>query len=154
LWRYPELDTCVLRLVYTLGPSLSGTLSTFLKGPRVPTVLGFDPLFQFMHDEDAADAICTALEKKLRGVYNVAGPQPMPLSAIARQAGRQPVPLPELALKLLFGRFGLPQLPQGAVAHLKYPVVIDDSSFRAATSFNHKYDEDATIAAFRGAAGG
>jgi UDP-glucose 4-epimerase len=154
LWRYPELDTCVLRLVYTLGPSLSGTLATFLRGPRVPTVLGFDPLFQFMHDDDAADAICLALEKKLRGVYNVAGPQPSPLSAIARQAGRQPVPVPELLLKVVFGRFGLPQLPAGAVAHLKYPVVIDDSSFRAATSFNHKYDEDATIAAFRSAAGG
>jgi UDP-glucose 4-epimerase len=154
LWRYPELDTCVLRLVYTLGPSMSGTLSSFLTGPRVPTVLGFDPLFQFMHDDDAADAICTALEKKLRGVYNVAGPQPMPLSAIARQAGRMPVPVPELALRLVFGRFGLPALPPGAVAHLKYPVVIDDSSFRAATGFNHKYDEDATIAAFRGATGG
>jgi UDP-glucose 4-epimerase len=153
LWRYPELDTCVLRLVYTLGKSMSGTLASFLKGPRVPTVLGFDPLFQFMHDDDAADAICTALEKKLRGVYNVAGPQPMPLSAIARQAGRTPVPVPEIALRLVFGRFGLPALPPGAVAHLKYPVVIDDSSFRASTGFNHKYDEDATIAAFRSAAG-
>jgi UDP-glucose 4-epimerase len=153
LWRYPELDTCVLRLVYTLGPSMSGTLSSFLKGPRVPTVLGFDPLFQFMHDEDAADAICTALEKKLRGVYNVAGPQPMPLSAIARQAGRMPVPVPELALRLVFGRFGLPALPPGAVAHLKYPVVIDDSSFRAATGFTHKKDEDITIGDFRRIAG-
>jgi UDP-glucose 4-epimerase len=154
LWRYPELDTCVLRLVYTLGPSLSGTLATFLRGPRVPTVLGFDPLFQFMHEEDAADAICLALEKQLRGVYNVAGPQPMPLTAIAREAGRQPVPVPELLLRAVFGRFGLPQLPPGAVAHLKYPVVIDDSSFRAATGYNHKFDEDRTISSFRAAAGG
>jgi UDP-glucose 4-epimerase len=154
LWRYPGLDTCVLRMVYTLGPSVSGTLATFLKGPRVPVVLGFDPLFQFIHEDDAADAIVIALEKQLRGVYNVAGPQPMPLTAIARQAGRQPVPVPEILLRGVFGRFGLPQLPPGAVAHLKYPVVIDDSSFRAATSFNHKYDEDQTIAAFRAATGG
>src|SRR5262249_54793289 len=27
LWRYPELDTSVLRLCYTLGPSVSGTLA-------------------------------------------------------------------------------------------------------------------------------
>lgn len=149
LWRYPELNTSVLRLCYTLGPSASGTLATFLRGQRVPMVLGFDPLFQFMHDDDAAQAICTALEKKVRGVYNVAGPQPMPLSLIVKQAGRQAVPVPELVMRLLFGRFGLPQLPPGAVAHLKYPVVIDDSSFRAATGFNHAHDEDATIAAFR-----
>ena len=153
LWRYPELDTCVLRLCYTLGPSLSGTLATFLRGRHVPTVLGFDPLYQFMHEEDAADAIAVALEKQLRGVYNVAGPQPMPLSMLIRQAGRTAVPVPELLLKLVFGRFGLPQLPPGAVAHLKYPVVVDDSSFRAKTGFQHRFDEDATIADFRRAAG-
>jgi UDP-glucose 4-epimerase len=153
LWRYPELDTCVLRVCYTLGPTLSGTLATFLRGRRVPTVMGFDPLFQFMHEEDAATAICTALTKDLRGVYNVAGPQPMPLSILARHAGRMPVPLPEILISNLFGRFGLPRLPPGAVAHLKYPVVIDDSSFRAATGFNHHYDEDETIGAFRHAAG-
>jgi UDP-glucose 4-epimerase len=116
-------------------------------------VLGFDPLYQFMHEDDAADSICVALEKQLRGVYNVAGPQPMPLSNLIRAAGRTPVPVPEIALKLAFGRFGLPALPPGAVAHLKYPVVIDDSSFRTATGFNHKYDEDQTIAAFRSVAG-
>jgi UDP-glucose 4-epimerase len=153
LWRFPQLDTCVLRMVYTLGPSMSGTLATFLKGPRVSTVLGFDPLFQFIHEEDAADAICLALEKKLRGVYNVAGPQPMPLSAIARQAGRTTVPVPEFLMQHVFGRFGLPELQPGAIAHLKYPVVIDDSSFRAATGFNNKFDEDQTIAAFRTASG-
>src|SRR5262249_41164698 len=146
LWRYPDLGTCVLRMCYTLGPSVSGTLATFLKAQRVPMVLGFDPLYQFMHEEDAADAICLALEKNLRGVYNVAGPQPMPLSNLIRTAGRTPVPVPEVLLRAVFGRFGLPQLPPGAVAHLKYPVVIDDSSFRAKTGFNHRFDEDQTIA--------
>ncbi|MCA1663470.1 MAG: NAD-dependent epimerase/dehydratase family protein [Myxococcales bacterium] len=90
LWRYPELDTCVLRMCYTLGPSVSGTLATFLKAQRVPMVLGFDPLYQFMHEDDAADSICVALEKSLRGVYNVAGPQPMPFSTLIRAAGRTP----------------------------------------------------------------
>lgn len=153
LWRYPELDTSVLRLCYTLGPSRSGTLAAYLRGPRVPTVLGFDPLFQFMHEDDAAEAICVALDKQLKGVFNVAGPQPLPLTNIIKQAGRQPVPIPEILLRAVFGRFGLPQLPPGAVEHLKYPVVIDDSSFRTATGFNHRYDEDQTIAAFRNAAG-
>src|SRR5581483_5760240 len=154
LWRYPELNTSVLRICYTLGPSLSGTLATFLRGRRVPKVLGFDPLFQFMHEADAAEAICLALEKDLRGVYNVAGPQPLPLATLIREAGRTPVPVPELLMRLAFGRFGLPRLPPGAVAHLKYPVVIDDSSFRAATGYQHRYEDDDTIADFRRAAGG
>jgi UDP-glucose 4-epimerase len=154
LWRYPEIDTSVLRLCYTLGPSLAGTLAAFLRRSRVPMVMGFDPLFQFMHEEDAAAAICKALEHKLRGVFNVAGPQPMPLSTLARAAHRTPVPVPEILLRLAFGRFGFPALPPGAVAHLKYPVVIDDSSFRAATAFSNQFDEEQTIADFRRAAGG
>jgi len=71
LWRYPELETVVLRVCYTLGASHHGTLASFLRGRRVPMVLGFDPLFHFMHEDDAASAIVTALERNERGVFNV-----------------------------------------------------------------------------------
>lgn len=152
LWRFPKLDTIVLRCCYTLGPSLTGTLCGFLRGRRVPTVLGFDPLFQFIHEEDAAAAICAALEKGERGVWNVAGPPPLPLSLLIRRAGRTPVPIPEPLFGLAIGRFGLPRLPPGAVAHLKYPVVIDDRRFREKTGWAPAFDADATIEAFRAAA--
>jgi UDP-glucose 4-epimerase len=149
LWRYPEVDTAVLRICYTLGPLRQGTLAAFLRGPRVPTVLGFDPLFQFMHERDAATAICTALEHRLRGVYNVAGPPPVPLSVLVREVGLPNVPLPEPLFTFLLGRFGLPRLPKGALEHIKYPVVIDSSPFRTATKYVPEFSEDATIAEFR-----
>jgi UDP-glucose 4-epimerase len=141
LWRMPELTTTVLRCVYTLGPTGHGTLGSFLRGPYVPALLGFDPLFQFMHERDVVKAICLALEKRLRGAYNVAGPQPVPLSVIVRAAGRRLVPLPEIVFRSALGRFGLPALPPGALAHIKYPVVVDDSAFRAATGYAHDIDE-------------
>ncbi|MBK6915867.1 MAG: NAD-dependent epimerase/dehydratase family protein [Deltaproteobacteria bacterium] len=148
LWRYPAIDTSVLRLCYRLGPLRQGTLAAFLRGPRVPTILGFDPLFHFVHEYDAADAIVLALESKLRGVFNVAGPPPVPLSVIVRETGRQAVPLPQALLRPLLGRFGLPKLPPGALEHVKYPIVIDGTAFRKATGFAHHFDEDATMAAF------
>ncbi|MEZ4224563.1 MAG: SDR family oxidoreductase [Polyangiaceae bacterium] len=149
LWRYPEIHTAVLRIVYTLGPSRSGTLASFLHGPKVPMVLGHDPLFQFMHEADVARALVLALEKGLRGVYNVAGPGPMPLSAIIRRVGHQPIPVPELLFRAVLGRFGLPRLPPGALSHIKYPVVVDASAFRAKTDFQHQHDEYETMEAFR-----
>jgi UDP-glucose 4-epimerase len=151
LWRYPDIHTSVLRCVYTLGPLKQGTLATFLRGPRVPAVLGFDPLFHFMHEDDAAEAIVVALGKQLRGVYNVAGPPPVPLSVIVRETGRSLVPVPELMLRVLLGRFGLPRLPPQAIEHVKYPVVIDASAFKRATGFAHAFDEDATMKAYRDA---
>jgi UDP-glucose 4-epimerase len=149
LWRRPQLRTAVLRLCYTLGPARTGTLAAFLAGPRVPTVLGFDPLYQFVHEKDAAAAVCLALEKELHGVYNVAGPPPVPLSLVVRLAGRQQIPVPEPLFRWALGRFGLPRLPPGAVEHVKYPIVIDPAAFKALTGFSHQYDEDRTLSEFR-----
>jgi UDP-glucose 4-epimerase len=148
LWRYPEISTVVLRVCYTLGPERHGTLASYLRGPRVPMVLGFDPLFQFMHERDVAAAIATALDSKLRGVYNVSGPAPLPLSVIIRETGRTAFPVPEPLLALALGRFGLPSLARGAIDHIKYPIVIDSKPFRETTGFRYEHDEYATLEAF------
>lgn len=149
LWRHTDLTTTVLRFSYILGPTRRGTLASFLHGPLVPQAMGFDPLFQFMHDEDAVQAILKSLEVRLRGVYNVAGPQPVPLSVLIKVTGRRSLTLPSSLLPRFNGRFGLPTLPAGAMNHLKWPVTIDDSAFREATGFEHRFDEDETMESFR-----
>ncbi len=149
LWRWPKLNTSVLRIVYALGPSGRGTLGGFLSGHRVPTVAGFDPLFQFIHERDAALAIRLALEKKLRGVFNVEGPPPVPLNHLCFGTNRQPIPIPEPLFRHVLGRFGFPKLPPGALEHIKHPVVIDGSAFRKATGFEYEYDEVAIMDGFR-----
>ncbi len=148
LWRFPQIDTVVLRIAYLLGPSRAGTLANYLRGPRVPTILGFDPLFQFIHEQDAARAIVEALEKRLRGVFNVTGPRPVPLSLLIKVTGRSNLPLVRPAFTRLIGRFGLPKLPKGAVNHIKYPVVVDGSAFREATDFAPNFDEVQTMKAY------
>lgn len=151
LWRHPELCTTVLRFCYTLGESGHGTLATFLRGGghRVPMVLGYDPLFQFMHEDDVVKALVMAIEKKPRGVFNVAGPPPLPLSVIVRETGRTVVPIPQFIFTSALGRFGLPRLSRGALSHIKYPVVIDDKAFRAATGYAHDVSEGDAMREFR-----
>jgi UDP-glucose 4-epimerase len=151
LWRFPEIDTAVLRVCYTLGPGRHGTLAAFLGGSRVPMILGFDPLFQFMHEQDVARAVVLTLSRGLRGVYNVAGPAPVPLSVVIRESGRSVLHVPEPMYRIVLGRFGLPKLPAGALGHIKYPIVIDATTFRAASGFQHQFDEYATMQAFRDA---
>jgi UDP-glucose 4-epimerase len=149
LWRVPGLTTTVLRICYTLGSSGNGTLARFLRPKRVPLVLGFDPLFQFMHEDDVVTALTTTIAKRPRGVFNVAGPQPLPLSRVIREAGRVPVRLPEFVIARMLGRLGFPKLPAGALTHIKYPVVVDARSFVEQTGFAHAHDEVRSIAAFR-----
>jgi UDP-glucose 4-epimerase len=149
LWRSPQVTTTVLRVCYTLGPSGDGTLARFLRGKHVPMSLGFDPLFQFMHEDDVVTALVATMGRRPRGVFNVSGPQPLPLSCVVREAGRVPVHLPAVVIAGLLGRFGLPKLAPGALSHVKYPVVVDARAFREATGFTHAYDEIETIRSFR-----
>ncbi len=151
LWRHPELATAVLRVVYTLGPARHGTLASFLRGPRVPTVLGFDPLFHVLHEADAAAALVRAAEAEIRGVFNVAGPPPVPLSVLIRETHRQALPVPEGLLNVTLGRFGLPRLPKGAVDHIKFPIVVDASAFREATGFEAVHPVETAMADFTSA---
>lgn len=149
LWRYPSFVTSVLRMVYTLGPTGHGTLATFLRGARVPTILGYDPLFHFMHEQDVVDSLVVALDARPRGVFNVAGPQPVPLSVIIRETGRTNVPLPGPLLTAALGRFGLPRLPRGALEHIRYPITVDATAFKRATGFTHAIDEKTAMRAYR-----
>ena len=140
LWRTPKLKTAVLRIAYALGPMGRGTLANYLGGQRVPMVLGFDPLFQFMHTEDAAHAILSAVDAKLSGIYNVAGPSPIPLSELIHGVGKSTAPIPETLLPFCLGKMGISRLPRASLSHLKYPIAINDELFRSSTDFKHQYD--------------
>jgi UDP-glucose 4-epimerase len=151
LWRHPSFATSVLRMVYTLGPTGHGTLATFLRGARVPTVLGYDPLFHFMHEQDVVNALVTTLDARPAGVFNVSGPQPVPLSVIIRETGRTNVPLPGPLFAAALGRFGLPRLSRGALDHIRYPITVDSGAFKRATGFAPMIDARSAMVAYRDA---
>jgi len=151
LWRVPKMDTTVLRFCYTLGSTGHGTLAGFLRGKRVPTVAGFDPLFQFLHEDDVITALELAIDRRPRGVFNVAGPPPVPLSRVIRETDRTRIPLPEPVLAAILGRFGLPRLARGAIGHLKYPVLVDATAYQRATDFHHRVDEMRAMHSFAAA---
>jgi len=138
LWKYPEIATTILRPVNTLGHYVHSAIGAYLKMRYVPTVLGFNPMLQFVHEEDVAEAIARTLEAGLRGVFNLAGPGAVPLKVAIRETGGTAVPLPEIAirgaLKRLF-RLGLFHLPSAAVDFVKYPCTVDGRRFCRAAGF-------------------
>jgi UDP-glucose 4-epimerase len=111
------------------------------------TIAGFDPTYQVMHERDMARAFERALMPGLRGVFNVAGADPLPLHVLIDQSGGSRIPLPEALVPLLKGRLGFPRIPAGAVDYLKYPCTVDGRRFAEATGFAPKYDLRATLRA-------
>ena len=138
LWHYPEIKTTILRPVNTIGYSVHSTIGRYLQLDYVPTILGFNPMTQFIHEDDVAEAIALALDVGTRGVFNVVGPGAVPLKVAIRESGRTPVPVPEPLARMVFGalfRFGLYPFPPGAIDFAKYACTVDGGRFRAETGF-------------------
>ena len=130
MWKNPEIETVVLRPVNIVGPTVRNAPSNYLRLGRPITVMGFDPMIQLIHEEDACRALVLALRPGIRGVYNVAGPGEVPLSAILKELGREPIPVPQVVLRPVLRRLfdmGLSEFPAGEVDHIQYLCVVDGS---------------------------
>lgn len=149
LWRHPEVDVVVLRPVNIVGPTVENLFCRYLCARRVFTVAGFDPLYQVLHEEDFASAVELALAPGLRGVFNVASTDTVPLHVIVEESGAPRVPVPEPMIRALRGRLGFSRIPAGAIDYLKYPCTVDGSQFAAATGFAAAHDLETTLQSLR-----
>jgi UDP-glucose 4-epimerase len=153
LWRYPHIRTCVLRPVNVLGHYVHSMIGRYLREPRVPTVMGFDPMMQFIHEEDVSDAIALALERGLQGVFNVTGPGEVPLHTAIAETGGTAISLPEPLMRPMFERlfnWGFLGYPAGALDYLKYPVTVSGERFLEATNFRPLFGLEEIFQSVRG----
>jgi UDP-glucose 4-epimerase len=88
--RQPGLQLTILRLANVVGPTADTPLTRFLREPRAPTLLGFDPLMQLIHEDDAVAALVHAVGHHAVGTYNVAAEDRLPLNKIRGLVGKPP----------------------------------------------------------------
>jgi UDP-glucose 4-epimerase len=90
--RRPEVEVCVLRGCWVVGPNTQNHVTRYLTRSTVPVVLGYDPLIQLVHEEDWLNAFELAVGQGRRGVFNVVGAGVAPLSWLLREAECWPCP--------------------------------------------------------------
>jgi len=142
MWRRPEVSTCVIRPANVLGPNVESLVREYLSLRRIPTVLGYDPMMQFIHEDDLADAIVLAVARELRGVYNIDGAGAVPLHTAIAETGGTAWPLPDPPASWVFDRLfrlGLMPYPAGMLEFMKFPVSLSGERFTRATGFQCKY---------------
>jgi UDP-glucose 4-epimerase len=128
----------ILRTATLLGPTVQNYLTRYLSHRVVPTVLGFDPLWQFVHEADAVAAFKLALEHDTPGVFNIVADGVLPLSTVVRVAGRMALPLPRPLLQPLTSALWVAQLneaPPSFLDYLQYLCVADGEHARRAMGF-------------------
>lgn len=147
-----DIRVTVLRFAPILGPSVDNPATRFLRGRVVPTLLGFDPLWQAVHEEDAAQALHRALHARVSGTFNVVGKGVAPLSGLIRQAGRRALPLPRrvarAALRALnaTGAYGIP-LP--LLDYVQYSWVADGARAQQALGFVPRHHVSDAVTSLR-----
>lgn len=136
--RRPDVAVSVLRFAPILGPTISSPMADYFGLALLPTVLGYDPRLQFLHEEDALDALRVAMAADQPGTYNIAADGVLLLSQAARRLGRPAVPVPSPAVGLVgqgLRRVGAADLSAEQVRLLTHGRVVDASRARERLGF-------------------
>lgn len=150
----PECCVTVLRFSPILGPTVNNYVARWLSRRFVPTVMGFDPLVQLVHEADAVAALKLALDRDVAGAFNIVGQGVLPISTVIRLAGRLSLPIPYTIFRRIAALFWVAQLseaPPAFVAALRYLCVADGGRARQVLGFSPVFSTRDAVLDFEGA---
>ena len=131
----------ILRFAEAIGPSARGSHPALLGLPVVPSVLGFDPRCQFIHEDDVVAVLAHAVRRRLAGTYNAAADGVLALSEVVSLLGKQMLPvLPPwgtVTAATQLRRLGLP-VPVEMLRQLRFGRGVDNRRLKA-TGFEYRY---------------
>jgi UDP-glucose 4-epimerase len=145
--KNPDVSVTMLRCANVLGPDLRTSHIDMFSLPAVPMILGFDPRYQFVHEDDVVNALKHAVLHELPGVFNVASDGVLALTEVAGLLGKPYAPiLPPwgtgLAVSVL-RRLGL-RIPPEMLNQMRFGRGVDNRLFKA-EGFEYSYTSRETV---------
>jgi UDP-glucose 4-epimerase len=147
----PEMALTVLRFASIIGPTADTPVIRYLKDRWAPSLAGFDPLMQFIHEDDVVEALVHAMVSDVPGAFNVAAEDVLPLNKVRGLTGK---PRRAVLHPFAYWRQGLPgRRSLGLARHLpldpdylRYPWIADLTKMRDELGFTPRYlAEDALL---------
>ena len=151
--EHPECVVTILRPCATLGPHINNFATRYLSRFICLTPLGYDPLMQLVHEEDVLQAFKLAIEKNIRGVFNIVGDGVLPLITLLQLAGRVSLPIANFVLHSMvqtLWQANVAVVPPGYLDYLRYLWVCDGSKAKSELGFQPKYSTKDTLLNFIG----
>ncbi|MEU3465942.1 NAD-dependent epimerase/dehydratase family protein [Streptomyces sp. NPDC006733] len=145
--RRPDVAVAVLRFANILGPQADSPLAEYFSLPALPTVFGYDPRLQFVHEDDVTDVLVLASLDARRGTlnsgtFNIAGDGVLLLSQTARRLGRPTVPvlLPAVTwVGQMLRTAGITDFSPEQIRLLTHGRVVDTTQMRETLGFAPRY---------------
>lgn len=149
--RRPDVGVAMLRAANVIGPGVDSPIAQYFRLPVVPTVLGFDPRLQFLHELDLMAALRHAVFTEASGTFNLAGDGVLLLSQAIRRLGRAALPVPSFALSAVGSAMrgvGRAEFASELVHFLTYGRGVDTSRLRDEFGFTPRYSTEAAFSDF------
>jgi UDP-glucose 4-epimerase len=146
----PHLDVTVLRFANVLGTDIITPISYNLRRRLLPSIAGFDPLVQFVEEDDVVRALEFATAHRVPGVFNVAGEGKLPWSEVASIGGAHLLPLPPVKPRLFAApleRVGAVRFPPEMEGLVRFGRGVDSSRLRN-EGFEYRYTSAGTVTSF------
>src|SRR3954453_19978749 len=145
--KNPDVVVTVFRFANVLGPDVTTAHTRLFDLPAVPMILGFDPRYQFVHEDDVVNALKHAGLSDLPGTFNVAGDGVLAFTEVCSLLGKQFVPvLPPwgtgIAAQVL-RRAGV-VMPPEMLNLLRFGRGLDNRRFKA-TGFGYRFTTRETV---------
>jgi len=151
--RNPNTIVTILRPCTVLGPRTRTFKTTFLQRPAVFTVMGYDPLMQFVHEKDVLRALRKVIDEDHPGIFNIVGKGVLPLSQVLRLNGKIGIPVPSPLLypiaQLLWYSDIFPA-PASHLDFLKYLCVAEGTKAEKKMKFTPKFTSREALLSFIG----
>jgi UDP-glucose 4-epimerase len=145
--KSPDIAVTLFRFANVLGPDVRTSHIGFFSLPAVPMILGFDPRYQFVHEDDVVHALEHAVKGDVPGLYNVAGDGVLALSEVAGLLGKPYAPvIPPWGTGLAAAalrRLGLRISPE-MLNQLRFGRGVDNRRYKA-TGFQYGHTSRETV---------
>lgn len=146
----------MLRFANILGPGADSPLAEYFSLPVLPTVFGYDPRLQFVHEDDVIDVLRIAAHEPRRGTlnsgtFNVAGEGVLLLSQCSRRLGRPTVPVLLPAVRWVGSALrsvGVSDFSPEQIRLLTHGRVVSTEQMRQTLGFEPKYTTAGAFADF------
>ncbi|MDF3293110.1 NAD-dependent epimerase/dehydratase family protein [Streptomyces silvisoli] len=159
--RRPDVAVAVLRFANILGPGADSPLAEYFSLPVLPTVFGYDPRLQFVHEDDVIGVLLVASQEPGRGTlnsgtFNIAGDGVLLLSQTARRLGKPTVPvlLPTVTwVGSALRGLGVSDFSPEQIRLLTHGRVVDTTQMRETLGFTPKFTTAGTFRDFAASRG-
>ncbi|MBN2693028.1 NAD-dependent epimerase/dehydratase family protein [bacterium] len=151
--EFPDFNVKIARVAFTLGKNIDNLISSYLGMRFIPIIKGYNPEFEFIHEEDVIRAFEHLIFNGESGIYNVSPDDSISLKEAAMFMDRKLINISKFIAKQVayFSWILIPgvlKIPPHALEFFMYPFLTDNKSLTN-TGFKFKYSLEDTLKEFK-----